>query len=240
MASVYDEIKRVMDSYGIPESIWLPIAKNESGLNPAALAVSSKESSKGIFQINTLAHPEYADVDLYNPATNAMIAARDFIGPAYSYAQGVTDDPRQQALIVYSGLKDPQAGPSGGYIPGGAGIRPKWTTATMDRFLSNYDSVVHSGGGVSFDGSRSTIGSTSGKGGGGITFGGVQKSLSDYNAGTLTGWQPVVKFLILLGLAIVSAVALFSLFKDTAPVKIITKGATAAATGGASLLTEGD
>lgn len=240
---VYETIKSVMDGYGIPEYIWLPIAKNESGLNPYALASTSKEISKGIFQINVKAHPQYAQTDLFDPAVNAKIAAEQFILPAYQYAAKATTDPKTQALIVYSGLKDPYAGTSGGYIPGGAGIRPAWTEATMNRFLGFYESTQtgKGGAGVSFDGSKSTIGSN-GMGGGGMTFGGPFRPITEYikGSGTLTGWQPVAKFFIIIGLIIVALVAVFSLFKDTAPVKIITKGAAAAATGGASLIAEGD
>lgn len=137
MADLFDKIKPIFDSFGVPEYIWKPAARKESGLNPYALNDNGKELSKGIFQINVMAHPQYAAYDLYDAETNAEIAARDFIAPAYNYARTITTDPELQALIVYSGLKNPY-NPKEGYIPNGAGIRPKWTKSTMDTFLNYY------------------------------------------------------------------------------------------------------
>lgn len=135
------KIAPVFDAKGIPAWLWLPIAARESGFDPAATANTATEYSKGIFQINVKAHPQYSTTDLYNPVVNATIARDDFIEPAYLIAKTITDDPKKQALIVYSGLKNPESLDTGAkpiYIENG-GIRPKWTTETRDAFLKYYD-----------------------------------------------------------------------------------------------------
>lgn len=137
-ADLVATIDPIMAEKGVPSWLWKSIAAKESGFNPGALAVTDSEYSKGIFQINVKAHPQYIDTDLADPVTNATIARDVFIAPAWEYAQTVTSDPVRQALIVYSGLKNPErleTGAAAEYIPGGAGIRPKWTTATRDAFL---------------------------------------------------------------------------------------------------------
>src|SRR5659263_47460 len=140
-AAVIKKITPVFEAKGIPSWLWMPIAARESGFNPGSTANNSSELSKGLFQINVKAHPQYAATDLYDPVTNATIARDVFIGPAYEIAKTITSDPRKQALIVYSGLKNPESLDTGAkpvYIKDG-GIRPKWTTETRDAFLGYYD-----------------------------------------------------------------------------------------------------
>jgi hypothetical protein len=137
-ADIVSTIDPIMAEKGIPSWLWKSIAAKESGFNPGAMAVTDSEYSKGVFQINVKAHPEYIETDLTDPVVNATIARDVFIAPAYEYAKTITSDPVRQALIVYSGLKNPdrlETGAKAEYIPGGAGIRPKWTTATRDAFL---------------------------------------------------------------------------------------------------------
>jgi hypothetical protein len=50
------------------------VAYAESGGNPAAHALTSREDSRGLWQINVRAHPEFAGSNLYDPATNARAA----------------------------------------------------------------------------------------------------------------------------------------------------------------------
>jgi hypothetical protein len=49
------------------------VALAESGGNPSARNLSSREDSRGLWQINVRAHPELA-ANLYDPATNARAA----------------------------------------------------------------------------------------------------------------------------------------------------------------------
>jgi hypothetical protein len=46
----------------------------ESGGNPNARALTAYEDSRGLWQVNLLAHPQYASVDLYDPAVNVQAA----------------------------------------------------------------------------------------------------------------------------------------------------------------------
>ena len=74
-SSIYYDVKKVMDSFGIPDYIWQPIAKLESSYNPQAQAVTGKEYSLGLFQINLMAHPEYQGYNLFDPSQNAAAIA---------------------------------------------------------------------------------------------------------------------------------------------------------------------
>lgn len=108
MAEWEKEVAGVFSRYGVPEYVWRPIMQAESGGNPKARAVTDREESVGLFQINLKAHPEYRKYDLTDPAVNAQIAARDFIAPAWEKAR-VIPDPGQQTLTVWK-----------------EGIRPNW------------------------------------------------------------------------------------------------------------------
>lgn len=87
--SWFDEVSELFKKYDIPDFVWIPIMMCESAANPNARSSSQRviEISKGLFQINILANPQYANLDLYNPIINAEIAARDFILPAYKKTQ---------------------------------------------------------------------------------------------------------------------------------------------------------
>src|SRR4051795_8298330 len=50
------------------------IAMAESSGNPHARLNTSAEDSRGLWQINLHAHPNYANADLYDPLTNARAA----------------------------------------------------------------------------------------------------------------------------------------------------------------------
>ncbi len=61
--------------FGITDGITATaIAIAESGGDPKANYVTSKEDSRGLWQINVKAHPEYASQNLYDPGTNAKAA----------------------------------------------------------------------------------------------------------------------------------------------------------------------
>lgn len=110
-------VKQIMDKYGIPYYVWWPIMQAESGGNPQARAVTDREDSRGLFQINLPVHPQYTGLDLFDPAVNAEIAARDFLAPAYAQAkQKYPDDPVAQTLYVHK-----------------YGIKPQWTAALAEK-----------------------------------------------------------------------------------------------------------
>lgn len=117
----------------IPRYVWEPIARQESGLNPSALAVTPSEYSVGLFQINLAAHPELARYDLTNPIVNAQIARTQFIGPAWSQAKATFTDPGAQAAYVWR-----------------YGIKPNWAQVQArgaDReLMSDANSLASLGG----------------------------------------------------------------------------------------------
>jgi len=196
--SVYSDIKTVMDKYGIPEYIWFPIAQTESGLNPNAANITAREQSYGIFQINRQAHPQYAAYNLNDPVVNATIAARDFIAPAYEYAKTATTDKERQALIVYSGLKDPENLDSHKYITGG--IKPKWTDATRARFIKNFSVAFGGGGSGGFGGGDGYTGNT---------------TTPAATSGALSLGQSAIRIVFIIGLIGIIVFAVFNLFKQT-------------------------
>lgn len=113
--TVYSKVKKIADEYGIPEWVWAPIMAEESGGDPNNWNDPSKnggrEDSRGLFQINIMANPQYANKDLFDPEVNARIAFSDFIGPAWQTAKNKSDlTYYQKTAYVWK-----------------EGIRPQWT-----------------------------------------------------------------------------------------------------------------
>lgn len=108
---VIDKVRSVAVKYGVPEWVWLPILNKESGGDPNSHADTSTEDSRGLFQINIKANPQWAGTDLYDPATNAKIAFENFIAPAWDQVKNRSDLTYQdKTAYVWK-----------------EGIRPKWT-----------------------------------------------------------------------------------------------------------------
>lgn len=59
---------------GADLAMAIAVALAESGGNPNARNLSSREDSRGLWQINVRAHTEFASSNLYDPATNARAA----------------------------------------------------------------------------------------------------------------------------------------------------------------------
>jgi len=249
-SAVIKKIGPVFAEKGVPAWLWLPIAARESGFNPTATANTSSELSKGIFQINLKAHPQYSATDLYDPVTNATIARDVFIKPAYDIAQTITKDPRKQALIVYSGLRNPESLDTGEkpvYIKDG-GIRPKWTRETRDAFLKYYDQYSPaSGGTISDDGYTLTLGpddpstprlvppvapvvgqgeytAVGGPGGSGA-IGMTAEGVAAVTSG-LSGSQKWARIGIIAGIVLVMLIAAFLMIGKNQVMAILPKGAT--------------
>jgi hypothetical protein len=101
------EVKSIFNMLGVPDYIWYPIMMEESGGNSGSNANNAKEDSRGLFQINVKAHPQWANVDLYDTKTNATYAATYFILPAYKAAvkKGITDPAAQAEYVWRYGIK---------------------------------------------------------------------------------------------------------------------------------------
>jgi hypothetical protein len=106
---VLETVANVMNEYGIPRYVWEPIMRMESGGNPNAHN-NKGEDSRGLFQINVNAHPQWKNTNLFDPAINATIAAQNFLSSAYDTAVKKYDDPADQTAYVWR-----------------YGIRPFWT-----------------------------------------------------------------------------------------------------------------
>lgn len=126
MASVYETVKAIADSFGVPEYIWAPIMDSESGGNPGSHADTTSEDSRGLFQINIKAHPQWANTNLYDPETNAKLAFQYFIAPAYEEVKSSTtlSDPQKTAYVWKNG------------------IRPKWTEAKNQMIQEKASNVL--------------------------------------------------------------------------------------------------
>jgi hypothetical protein len=102
--SVYQTVKGVMDAAGIPEHIWGPIMDAESGGDPSARNQKG-ENSWGLFQINTDANPQFADLDLLDPEINAQVAATHFLAPAYRQVKDIEDPAFQTEYVWREGIR---------------------------------------------------------------------------------------------------------------------------------------
>jgi hypothetical protein len=184
--NVYNTVKSVMGD-NVPEYIWLPIMQAESGGDPGAVSVSSKEYSVGLFQINRKAHPEYSLTDLMDPAKNAEIALKDFILPEYNKIKGSSKSQLDEAIDVYKN-----------------GIRPKWTSSLQTRF-SSYVNDFLSGKMPSLGNDAITGGVTISQGSSGAAAGS-----SGTDTGNLTFFQTLTKIIMI---AILVVFLLFVILK---------------------------
>jgi hypothetical protein len=125
----YNQVKKIMNDKGIPDWVWVPIMMSESGGNINSQALTSKEDSRGLFQINLKAHPQWKGQNLYDPVVNATLAADNFLSPALYQAgnQGLTN-PQDITAYVWKN-----------------GIRPAWT-ADKNTAIRNKVATFLSGG----------------------------------------------------------------------------------------------
>lgn len=101
--------------------IAVAVAKAESGWNTDSRYVSPQEDSRGLWQINTYAHPQYNRTSLYDPEYNAMAAWEVYSAsnhtwrPWTTYTRGTYLQYMDQASSAVAQLR------SMGYNPGGVG-----------------------------------------------------------------------------------------------------------------------
>lgn len=92
-------------------SLWPPgeratacaVCLAESGGNPAAWNQRG-EDSRGLFQINAAAHPQWAALDLFDPATNARVAYQLWQAQGWSPWTTYTSGAYRQYLGQCGGL----------------------------------------------------------------------------------------------------------------------------------------
>lgn len=88
---IYIAVKKVADKYGLPMEVVYPIIMSESSGNPNSQTVTSREDSRGLFQVNTFAHPDADKSKLFDPTYNAEYQIPKLV-PWYkkAVAQGLT------------------------------------------------------------------------------------------------------------------------------------------------------
>jgi hypothetical protein len=64
-------VSNVANEYDLPKYVWYPIIMYESGGNPNVSYKTSQEDSRGLFQVNTFAHPNANSSMLFDPEYNA-------------------------------------------------------------------------------------------------------------------------------------------------------------------------
>ncbi len=103
--SWFTQVEAIFKSYNVPPQYWIPIAVQESGLNPNAIGHGA-DHSVGLFQLNPVAGQGvgYSHSQLLNPVENAKIAA-PYIANAYhaGVAQGLSGEPLLKYTAANSG-----------------------------------------------------------------------------------------------------------------------------------------
>lgn len=127
----YSAVKKVFSDRNIPEYVWFPIMQMESGGNTNAHANTTREDSRGLFQINIKANPQWKGVNLYDPVENAKIAADHFIAPAYVKATTNAGLKKESDITAYVWRY---------------GIRPAWND-TKEKSIKEKVQAFLSGGG---------------------------------------------------------------------------------------------
>lgn len=122
-----DEIKNILQNAskksGIPFEILYAIVMTESGGNTGSNAINSEEDSRGLFQINVLAHPDANSSQLFNPVYNTDYALK-LLTPVYN--KGVSKGLKGEDLALYVEKN---------------GERPKWTTSVENNIRKNYRDI---------------------------------------------------------------------------------------------------
>lgn len=108
---------------GFPQAeipMAVAVAFLESGFDPNARALTSREDSRGLWQINVFAHPQYASQNLYDPATNAR-AAHEVWTSASGWRPWSTADRARLIQGQYGGAAASASNTSALSIPGAIG-----------------------------------------------------------------------------------------------------------------------
>ena len=104
-------VEKIFSGLGVPPQYWIPIAVQESGLNPSAIS-SGPNHSVGLFQLNPVSGQGvgYSQSTMLNPISNAQIAA-PYIASAYK--QGVANGLSGQTLLNYTAANSGHLGDLG-------------------------------------------------------------------------------------------------------------------------------
>jgi len=98
--------------------VAVAIAAGESGFNTTARALTPREDSRGLWQINVRAHPWGRSINLYDPQTNANAAMRVYRQASNSF--------RPWSVYIHGTYRQYLVGPDTGVA---GGTHPKATVA---------------------------------------------------------------------------------------------------------------
>jgi len=118
-------LEQASQTYGVPTSILYAVCMAESGGNPNAHTVTSKEDSRGLFQVNILAHPDANSTQLFDPNYNIQYEVPKL---AATYQLGLREG--------YSGVSLAQ------YVEE-YGERPQWTPTVAARVSMYYNQFIN-------------------------------------------------------------------------------------------------
>ena len=109
--SWFKQVEAIFSQQGVPPQYWIPIAVQESGLNPSAVS-SGANHSVGLFQLNPVGGQGvgYPHSELLNPVSNAKIAV-PYIASAYH--AGVAKGLSGQSLLNYTAANSGHLGDIG-------------------------------------------------------------------------------------------------------------------------------
>jgi hypothetical protein len=120
-------LKDAAVKFGIPFEILYAIVMTESGGNPNSHAVTSKEDSRGLFQVNIKAHPDANSGQLFNPEYNANYWVPQLVP---SYKAGKAKGLAGADLAAYVERY---------------GERPAWTDAVNNSVRKHYNNIAGGG-----------------------------------------------------------------------------------------------
>lgn len=127
---------------GLPRLVLaVAIARGESGWNTSARALTPREDSRGLWQINVFAHPWGKKINLYNARTNARAAWRVYkqagrsFRPWTVYTAGLYTQYLQAAAFAVARFDPRELTPDTTFPSPDAGVT--WHGA-MDKTRSQY------------------------------------------------------------------------------------------------------
>ena len=122
------EILKMLDTAsqksGIPLAVLYSIVMNESGGDPTSRAITDKEDSRGLFQVNVMAHPDANASQLFNPQYNI-----DYMLPELTrvYKDAVSKGLSGLSVALYVEKN---------------GERPQWTANVIKNVTKHYTDFV--------------------------------------------------------------------------------------------------
>ena len=188
-SNVTNILKNAAVKFGIPFEILYAVVMTESGGNPNSHALTSKEDSRGLFQVNIKAHPDANSGQLFNPEYNANYWVPQLVP---SYKQGLSKGLSGADLAAYVERY---------------GERPAWTSAVDSSIRKHYADIT---GGKVTTGGQLTESKLQNSQGVYTEDGGILADVVGGVTGTMATILDTVKFYLAYGVLFV--LLIFSLY----------------------------